>query len=64
MSVTWTDEHEACKQEMRRINKDWAKEFDTRSRIRGVIQSTPDGNRYLQVTDVQYTPEGIMVYVQ
>lgn len=38
--------------------------YNRMTSVRGVIRTSPDGNEFMQIVDVDYTLEGIMVYVQ
>lgn len=55
--------HQACEQEMKRIDQEWRKYIDQHTHVRAVVQTKPEGNLYLNILDIQYTPEGAVVYV-
>jgi hypothetical protein len=59
-----TYEHEACEQEMKNIDAWWREYWNTHGTIKGVVLSSPDGNKWMQVVDVEYTEEGIVIYVE
>lgn len=62
--MTEVYEHQACEQEMRRIHEEWEQYWQKHAAVRGVVLSSPEGNRWMQITDVEYGEDGIVIYVE
>lgn len=51
-------------EELQEKDKQHRELMDRLTKVRGVIRAGNDGNEFMQIIDVDYTLEGIMVYVQ
>ena len=58
------DPHEACRQEMRRIDQEWRERYDNQHTIRHVLEECPGGYRVLQISKIEWTDRGMIVWVR
>ena len=63
-----SDQHYPCKEQLKRLNAEWADRYYMSNRVKSVIRETDDGSgkvmHVLQVLDVVNEDDGVTVIVR
>lgn len=57
-------DHEACYQELKRLDADWKERYDRRNKISAVILCENGKEKYLKIDRILNLPGGMIVFVQ